>query len=434
MHVDETDADGVTDEEALDLGQSPAFFVVHLPGDAPSAEDVRARIGELEPEVTDVDLEGAPKAEEFGGLWQFAVLIPGVSMPTLIRLEPAPDMEGAEGVPVSLDGVSWVLVVEAWLDPQDPADAYARIARLLSLLSPDSPAMLDIDSGTWYPPEMRAHLFLELPPEALPTDLLYTLQVLVPESDSDSEPQVGWLVTAGLARCGVPELELFDVPAAHLDHAAVLVSAVAGMLIGNDAPEPGDHLEVSTDRHVAFRLIDEVLDRIDPDAPGGRNTRVDTGESWRLAICSAEESSMLSPPLDLIQALVDEETGIFVSGIVRDRKMVGAHARWPEVVKAFRKYGADRNASVEFLARMTILSDHFWTRVVDATEEGLTVELDPRDEAYVRAQDDHGLSEGSVQHLPVTAMSDWRIVTSAGDIFEAPVIIGLDEAVRRVPA
>jgi hypothetical protein len=103
-------------------------------------------------------------------------------------------------------------------------------------------------------------------------------------------------------------------------------------------------------------------------------------------------------------------------------------------VKAFRKYGADRNASVEFLARMTILSDHFWTRVVDATEEGLTVELDPRDEAYVRAQDDHGLSEGSVQHLPVTAMSDWRIVTSAGDIFEAPVIIGLDEAVRRVPA
>lgn len=447
MHVDESNSDSSPVGEDLDLGQSPAFFIVHLRGeDAPSPADIRARIGELEPETEDVSLDDAPAAEEFGGIWQFAVLPPGFPMPMLLRLEPAPAMDGAEGLPVALDDVRWVLVVEAWLDPVDPVDTYGRLAQLLSKLVPDSPALLDLDSGTWYPLDMRRHLFLDLPLEAIPADLLYTLRVVASNGSEDEDEDEnaeagesvsahgGWLLTAGLARCGLPELEMFGVPEDRLDIAAALMDAMAGMLLGEDAPEPGESMIVSDDHQVSFRVLDEVLDRLAPDAPGSRSMRLETGEQWRLAVCGTDEASMYGPPMALLDALAEGEAGLYLPDEVLDRKMVGAHARWPEVVSAFAEHASasasDAGAAYAgFFAKVRIDGEHHWSRIVAIKDSGLDVEL-PDFDSEVDG-DSVSAIEGapvSVHHCAKGDLSDWRIVTAEGDVFEAPVTLGLSEA------
>jgi len=421
MHEDGPNADLSAEDDDLDLGQSPAFFVLHLSAEeAPTPQAMRAKIAEIEPEAEDVSLEGAPSAEEFGGLWQFAVHPPGYPMPMLLRLEEAPSVEGMEGLPVSLDGVKWAFIVEAWLDPEDPADTYARIGRLLSKLDPDSPALLDLDTGTWYPADMRAHLFLDLPAEAVPTELLYTLRAIAPDEGSANAAGGGWLLSAGLSRCGLPELEMFGVSEDHVDAAAGLLASMAEMLIGTEPPEPGDRMEVSDGCEVLFRLIEEVLDRLPAGAAGSRETRMETGEQWRLAVCGTEASSEYGPPTELLDALSEGEIGLYLSEAGLDRKTVGAHARWPEVAKAFASCGGDGTAEhVQFFAKVRVNGNHHWGRIVGIADTELTVELGGE-----------GAETAPSRHVcPLKDLSDWRIGTADGEVFEAPVTLGLAEAI-----
>ena len=135
----------------------------------------------------------------------------------------------------------------AAMDPMlEPGEQHAEYFHIVSMLAgslPELTGILDVSNGRRY---TRAELDAQfLAPDAVPNDeFVWTITAISPD-EGDESPVM--LFTTGLARCGLPELELLEVPGRHAQTAAVLMNHVASLLLEEAPPAPGKPMEIGPD-------------------------------------------------------------------------------------------------------------------------------------------------------------------------------------------
>jgi len=231
----------------------------------------------------------------------------------LIWIEDA-DPTASLGGPDGVAGADAVVGIETLLpaaNSGDPWAAWLDLARSLQAIGVDGP-LLDPITGRWFdPPTIRRLLEARSPGASdglpLPDEHLWSVRA----ARLDGGRGV-WLATEGLARVGLPELEMLEVPEGLADAAAALIDALAGLAC--EQPPPRDRpWTVGPRLAVAARTPEEVLETIDERSAGSRRHRggrvpVASGDRIdSIVVCGTEPRGryrrIWTAPIEVLQAV-----------------------------------------------------------------------------------------------------------------------------------
>ena len=281
----------------------PAILVApHVVDEPPDLEDFLAALASRLGATVEV-MEFLPSADEKHP-WSVLVRLPEQLTPVLISCERTKRMdEVPPGLADSVARSKFTIVVESLLDGEDPRMIWGRLA-MVAAWRPEAIAMLDGATGRWFD---RAEIDRDLsdlefgPPE----DVLWRVQA-VSSSENLTEGTV-WLFTRGLLRCGLPELEMLEVPGRDAAAASKLIDALAGLLLEDGPPAPEIPYPLGPGIDVA--LIPWRDDRRDArflrasaarptERPSRRRRRIPC-RLGRAAICDIEPKGSFKRRLDL---------------------------------------------------------------------------------------------------------------------------------------
>lgn len=216
-----------------------------------------------------------------------------------------------------------------------------------------------------------------------------------------------WIHSHGLARFGLPELEVLEAPAEHANELGHLVGAVAARLLLEGVPDEGDVTLWGNNVAAALVPWDQVSelavtggdadDRDDAHAPSNRVLVVPTDAGW--ASVATQVPAWGEHP---VFYRTDWET---------HRMEALARARWPLMVLLHGAVGDDDR--FRFLAKLGYGPDggyreHLWFDLVQASSYGLNATL------LNEPHQDLGMHAGDRADHDVDRLSDFVIYTPIG--------------------
>jgi hypothetical protein len=322
----------------------------------------------------------------------------------LLWCEPSSDGD----VPASAAESSWILGIETLISASGPDDASSSLARhramkrWLHTAGADS-ALLDPVTGRWLD---SAEWTLDRALDPLASlDELWCVRVHRRPGAS-----MVWLSTAGLSRCGRPDLELLEIPEPLAAAGAAMLDALAALLL-EEPPHPETPWRIGPASDVSLERLDEVLATLGPAAPGSledrRRLEPDLQIDERIAVvCAAERRGSLRripvPPLELLERVARGEVGLFRSRheAARLRRLVAAHAPLlSRVAQAIESGCAGLRALVSTASSTAV--DREWAALVGVAADGWLVQpVDLAGRAIISAP-------ASIADFD--SMSDWRV-------------------------
>ena len=346
--------------------------------------------------------------------WSLVVRVPGHDVPVLVACERTKRMDEIRpDLRDEVVGSQWSLIVESLLDPDRPAASWATLAAVL--LDDDSAiSVLDATTGRWFDrTELEGDV---LDPElGPPMDVLWRVQVV---SDSaELEDGTAWLMTRGLLRCGLPELELLELPATHARTGARLLDAIAELMLDDGPPPPEVPHPIGADIAVAFVPWAEVVGTLDASSLGSDADRRALSQETpnplrarRAVVCDLEPRGSFRPvwswPREAITRLDLPEASIRRSADAGARLARVARRRWPEAVAAHR--GSAGDDDVVLLVGTVVERDeqggieHGWIQVDRADERG--------GEGRLLRDTTAGRRAGTSHAFDAAAIDDWRVI------------------------
>ena len=395
----------------------PATLVAPMTGkDAPEADSVLAATADrLEGTVDVLEIQRSPDDKH---PWSLVVRMPGHPFPVLVACEKTRRMdEVPESLAPAISRSNWSLVIESLIDDDDPRAGWGRLAKVAGS-RPDTIAIIDATTGRWFD---RVEIDDSLMDEELgaPDDVLWRVQAVSSAEDLDSGTV--WLFTRGLLRCGLPELEILELPGRHALEGGRLLDAVAGLLIEDGTPPPEVPYQLGPDLSIAFVPWTEVVSTLDPESLGSEADRIALSQETpnpfrarRAAICGLEPRGSFRRiwtwPEEAIRAVADPEVTVFRSDSVIRRTAILARRRWKEAVSAFAAAGgaAGGDAPVVLLVGIPLGDDgqgraeHGWLQAVEVDSTGGRGLL-------LRSTID-GRSAGTEVEFSADQIDGWRLV------------------------
>jgi uncharacterized protein YegJ (DUF2314 family) len=424
--------------------------------EAPVAQEVLAAFARFVGESIGV-LEEIPE-EDPSIAWNRVVVVPGLPSPVIVWSEPARAM-GPDDLPdPSLAKAKWVLGCESVLSEQAPLEDFIALMRLLAGSIAELPAVLDTVTRQWFDRDELESLFLADEPAAT-EDVLWRIHAVGRSERLEDDDRI-WLYTAGLWRCGKPELEILELPGEHASTGITLLGSVAALSLVAPLPRPGTPALIGENLRIAFRPWQEVTAFLDPqsvgsladrragDEPGALNPL--TGN--RAALCDPEPKgsfrSVWTWPQKAIQLLEDGRGAIYLSERATAQRARAARMTWPEFATAFAAIGRaleelrrdDRSASPisaqpAFLVKAAFVDrldpargrEHLWFEIRRLAGDEVEAELinTPQLATYLRPGDSVRIARADV--------TDWRVILPDGG-FEPSSAAGLLRAVDRYRA
>lgn len=306
-------------------------------------------------------------------IWCREVRIPDHGQPAVIWSEPARPLGPEELDDSGARQCRWIVGAETVLDQEDPLGDFARMIRWLAGSVADLPALLDANSGRWHPRDalQKGLLADDLPP------LPEALWIVHAVGNADGAT---WLHTHGLARCGRPELEMLEVPQRYATTACELLSAIAGRLLEEPAPPPGEPYEIGRDLAVTFRRWQEVAPLIGAGVPGGMADRGPEDHTAhrgvRAVVCPTSTQGvgqdMRFWPQDALEAVADGGIPLYLSTQATEHAAAQARVTWPRLQEAF---GSLAGAAGEPRAQFLIKAGHVLPGEPDAPREHIWFEV-----------------------------------------------------------
>lgn len=250
--------------------------------------------------------------------WAAAIHSDRRDRPTRLVWIESPDPRAMPGAPEEVGTAKAVFGLETLLSPAgrgDPWQEWLEMARLLESLGGPGP-MLDPATGRWFE---REHLSSWSEPKdaesdgadalQLPDEILWSIRATRREGGRGV-----WLTTEGLARLGLPELEMLEVPEELADVGAALLDGLSGLACVT--PPPRDRAwVVGPSLEVSARTLDEVIETIDERSAGSRRHRggeVPPGAGGlidALVVCGAQPRGsyrrIWTAPIEVLRALID---------------------------------------------------------------------------------------------------------------------------------
>lgn len=390
----------------------PATFAAPLSVDSSfEADAFLARLAGVLDASVEV-LEFLPSSDERSP-WSVVVRSPDRDAPVVVSLERTKRMDE---VPPALAGPvarsRFTLIVESLLDPRDPRGDWAKLVRIATAHD-DSIAVLDASTGRWFDRmEIDADILdTELGP---PEDVLWRVQAVSTSEELGSGTV--WLFTRGLLRCGLPELELLEVPGGEAVGASRLLDAVAALLLEDGPPAPEIPYAVGPGIDVALIPWQEAIETLDADSLGDDADRSALSQETpnplrarRAAVCDIEPRGSFKRvwtwPVEAMAYFARADASIYRSEAATRRSSVIAQRGWSRAVEA-----RDSRASDELVLLAGIplggegegRVEHAWIQVDAVTDAGGTGRMlrDSRD----------GRPAGATIEFRVADIDGWRLV------------------------
>ncbi len=432
------DDDGARTDSAWPLEQEPTDLLVLWPGgdDAPTQTEVLAALRTHLGDGLEILEEVEPPSPDVQ--WAIAARFAGHSVPLVIWTQPAaPVPEGELGDPAA-ETCRWVIGFESLLVRSDPLSSYMFLMKILASAFAQAPAILDLNSTMVLSREHLDEAYGEsggasIEPAA---DELWMIHAVhAPEEGRDpNEPSgVVWLHTHGLWRCGLPELEMLEVPAANASTAAELLNDVAALMFEFPPPAPGEPYAVGDELDVTFQPWQEVVRTMDSSVPGGHDDRQGIAEEnphvgVRAVVCGAAMRGSFRQvwtwPREVVERLESDDATIYMTQRATRRQARMARMRWGEFATAF--VAAQKaalidveNPSAVFLLKAGFPVDEEMGSDGSAKEhlwfEAHRFNGDGADATLINQPVSVGtLKRGDRVHVRRDEISDWQVQTVAG--------------------
>jgi hypothetical protein len=332
------------------VDQEPINLLALIPGDQPPMqEEVIAALRDHLAHQFAVLEELEPQSPDI--LWSFLARLGDLEIPVMLWLQPALPVPQGELSDEAAESCRWALGIETMLEPADPLSGYITLMRSLAGALSDSPAVLDINTTRIHTRAILDELFIDAAPSNMsqatrmpaliepPAEDLWTIHAVYAEVDSARNgTSTVWLHTHGLSRCGLPELEMLDVPMEHLSRAGELLNSIAGMVLEVPPPPPGEPYIVGEGLAVTFQPWQEVVAQIDPQSPGGPRDRQDEdGQNMhvgvRAVVCSTKQACTW--PREVIERLAEDDAMLYRTRRTTERQSQLARLRWDQLAMAF---------------------------------------------------------------------------------------------------
>ncbi len=383
---------------------------------SPEADSVLAGIADhLGGTVEVLEIQSTPDDKH---PWSLVIRIPDHPLPILLACEKTKRMdEIPDALRPEVSRSAWSLVIESLIEGEDPRSAWSRLA-VIAGAHQDAIAIIDATTGRWFD---RAEIDGSLMDAELgaPEDVLWRVQAV--SSAEDLDAGTVWLFTRGLLRCGLPEIELLELPGRHAADGARLLDAIAGLLIEDGAPPPEVPYPVGPGLSVVMVPWVDVASTLDPESLGSEEDRVALSQETpnplrarRAAICGLEPRGSFRRvwtwPEEAILGIAAPEVNVFRSDVSTHRTATLARRRWSEVVDAMGDpWGTDGDSTPVLLVGVPFGSadgsvEHGWLQVVEADHAGGRGRL-------LRSNAD-GLEEGTEIVFTADQLDGWRLVRS----------------------
>lgn len=325
--------------------------------------------------------------------------------PWILWCEPSAEGE----VPPSAAESPWILGIEtliAW--PAADGDAGRLLARHRAMkrwlhAGGAESALLDPITGRWLDATEWA---LDRSRDAIATlEELWCVRIHRRPGAS-----MVWLSTAGLHRCGRPDLELLEIPEPLAAAGAAALDGLAALLL-EDPPLPETPWRIGPASEVTLEPLVEVISTLSPSAPGSLEDRRRLGTEVELderiaVVCAAERRGSLRripvPPVDLLERVARGEVGLYRGRheVERLRGLVSGQgsllSRVAEAVESGR-------AGLRALVSTTAVEEdgRGWAALVGVAAEGWLVQ--PVDLSG------RPIASAPASIATVESLADWRI-------------------------
>lgn len=323
----------------------------------------------------------------------------------------------------------WVVGLETMLNMEDALSSFIAWMRLLASALSDAPAILDVNSTTWHRRRELDDVFLsdEVEPAA---DVLWVIHAVTPDDEAADDSGV-WLHTHGLWRCGLPELDLVEVPVRWTNAAAELINRAGALLLELPVPEPGALMAIGSGLPVTFQPWQQATKHLRASQPGSFGDR--EGEygaahgGVRAVICDGAarpSGSAPQPPHDVLEQLAGDNAVVYVTQRETARQARMARATWPELATAFAALGPQAGTSADdmsddsavfllkagFDASVEAMSDreHLWFIVRSFTGDVAETEL-VNEPVHVQT-----MARGDVVSVERERISGWQMMSRYG--------------------
>ena len=360
----------------------------------------------------------------------------------IVWSEPAmPVPPGEYGVPEA-EQASWIVGFEFMLDQDDPLSSYIDMMQMVSGSLGQVPGVLDPASTTCLSREMLDEMFLSSDVEP-GSSCLWTIHAVAPSDETGQPSENGiWLHTHGLERCGLPELELIEIPGQYVAASAELLEGLIDLLLDCGIPAPGTEFEIGSDIAVVFQPWQDVAPYLRDETPGSMRDREDPNLDEHLpssaVVCAVEPRGQYrevwSWPEEVIARLHADEAVMFKTRRATERQATLARSLWDELATGFaalhdyipsepldmESLNGEPQDPVRFLVKAGFVQDD-----ADDTEgrrEHLWFELRSIDgdriEGYLINKPLHiaSLEQYAMVWMDRAQVSDWLIVTPEGSV------------------
>ena len=364
-------------------------------------------------------------SEEREFQWAVVIEIEGRNGTMVLWLDAAKPLSDEQKELFGCDDPHWVIGVELRLDADDPLTDFMRTMQVTASAFPDVPAVLDVNAARWYTRVDLESVFCNDEVEP-PVEVLWVIQA-VQTDEEDPAARSTWLHTHGLWRCGVPELEMIEVPGDRADCAAELMNDVAGLLLERQPPKPGEAFEIGTNLSVVLQPWEVVAPYVAPGCPGGMDDRSGAHLGIRAAICAdVPEGSYRKLwvwPRDVVHRLMNDEAGVYMTRRATERQGRLARSNYGQLATAFATWGktaARLNGELDSVRVVFGIKAGFTVDHDTAVREHLWFEVKQFDGDRVEAElVNHPLSvthiaHGDVVWLSREEISDWLVMTPCG--------------------
>lgn len=340
--------------------------------------------------------------------------VPGLKYPLMIWVEPA---KASADDPPAAAGCPWVVGVETLLDSDDPLGSYTALVRTIGGSLPGVPAMLDINTLVWRDRrELQREYFAEDDIDP-PAETLWTIHAVQQQAGASTNAQpLTWLHTHGLWRCGLPELEILEVPASDTPAGAMLLNDIAEMLLEQPPTQPHDVYVIGAGLAVRFQPWEEVAPYVADDVPGGvpdregPQNRAHAGV--RAVVCATEPAGSYRKvwtwPEEVIRRLQSGNAALFMTTHASQRQAKLAALHMPAFREAFTSADAAdatflAKAAYEFRAGEQTHREHLWLQVqsLDGDEIHGTLLNEP--------VGDLPLKRGQAVTVGAQQITDWQV-------------------------
>lgn len=415
-------SDDPSDRGEDDWGVEPheSGFVAFWPhADAPTAAEVIAAVSAW----VGTQVVSEPMESEDDSLWTHSVQVPGVESVLIAWCERARDAPGDTGGELGklMRACPWVIRLQTILSTEEPAAEYFMAMGILAGAFPDVTSILDVVTGELHSRTRLDREFLAEGCEPMES-FLWRLSRYEHPQQGDSV----LLGTSGLARCGLPELDLMEVPRELAEAGAVLLHSLAGMMFENGAPIPGETIEIGDELRVTLQhaaAVSGFLKEGEPGSPSWRAGALESGLSEfgvpRAAVCGIEPEGSFKKlwqwPRTVVERIAAGRAVLYMtqqSVRVTQRR---ARASWGAFAMAFASLTRSTDAALRDLAARAFVvqapvpgvdsprveQSWFQVRKIDHDCVDVTVV----DRPVTRPE----LDPGATLSLGAASVSDWRV-------------------------